>query len=815
MSHLVVLNLGKGDWQQGCPMVAAQLWMTDRVTPMQITGSLPPAPEFGLLYPRWQRLYEALYAHRSWRQLRVAQSDFEIEDDETYITDVSEVEFQQICQELQYRLNTWLNTDSFRNIDRQLCTHLIPTDEIRVIITAEDHQLLRLPWHLWQFFEDYPRAELALSLPEYTQSIKATPTADRVNVKILAVLGNPQGINITKDQQLLEQLPNAQLHLLVEPDLDELNQQLWQPGWDILFFAGHSSSQGKGRIQINRTDSLTLDQLRYGLKKAIERGLKLAIFNSCDGLGIAWDLADLQIPQAIVMREPVPDRVAQEFLKHFLVAFSGGQSFYLSVREAREKLQALESEFSCATWLPVICQNPAELPPRWEEWLGREQGTAEDREEEEGVGERKTTASKIHSFNSKLSTSALLRHLRHVLLSSITVTGLVLGVRSLGILQPIELWAFDRLISLRPTEPPDSRFLIVTISEADIQAQDPNQRRGSLSDKAFNQLLDRLEQHQPRVIGIDVYRDFATSSEYPTLISQLQRNKHLVAICKGSDAKYDPTGIAPPPEIPASRVGFSDFLEDGDGVLRRQLLVLDPDPASPCTTPYAFNVRLAFRYLEARGISPKFTSEGNLKLGNVIFQRLQSRIGGYQGIDAAGNQIILNYRSLSSLKAIAPQVSLTQVLSGKVRPEAIKDRIILVGVTANSSSDFWATPYGARTEEKVPGVFIQAHMTSQILSAVLDRRSLIWVWSWAGEALWIGTWALVGGLCIGWVCSSEDGAKASPLQRGVSGGTALVVLTGFSFVFLTQGGWVPLVPAGISLFATEGLCSYLSRKIQP
>lgn len=66
------------------------------------------------------------------------------------------------------------------------------------------------------------------------------------------------------------------------------------------------------------------------------------------------------------MREPVPDAIAQEFLKHFLTAFASGKSFYLSVREAREKLQSLEQYFPCASWLPVICQNPAEIPPTWE-----------------------------------------------------------------------------------------------------------------------------------------------------------------------------------------------------------------------------------------------------------------------------------------------------------------------------------------------------------------------------------------------------------------------------------------------------------------
>ena len=91
----------------------------------------------------------------------------------------------------------------------------------------------------------------------------------------------------------------------------------------------------------------------------------MAIFNSCDGLGLAWELQKLQIPQVIVMGEPVPDHVAQEFLKYFLIPFAKGQSFYLAVREARERLQGLEDQFPCASWLPVICQNPLVKPPTW------------------------------------------------------------------------------------------------------------------------------------------------------------------------------------------------------------------------------------------------------------------------------------------------------------------------------------------------------------------------------------------------------------------------------------------------------------------
>lgn len=74
------------------------------------------------------------------------------------------------------------------------------------------------------------------------------------------------------------------------------------------------------------------------------------------------------------MREPVPDVVAQEFLQHFLRTFAQGKSLYLAVREARERLQGLETQFPCASWLPVICQNPAVVPPTWDQLRGRSGG---------------------------------------------------------------------------------------------------------------------------------------------------------------------------------------------------------------------------------------------------------------------------------------------------------------------------------------------------------------------------------------------------------------------------------------------------------
>lgn len=83
---------------------------------------------------------------------------------------------------------------------------------------------------------------------------------------------------------------------------------------------------------------------------------------------LANDLADLQVPQMIVMREPIPDAIAHVFLISFLNQFSSGKSLYQSVRAARERLQDFEEQYPCATWLPVVIQNPTEIPLTWQDW---------------------------------------------------------------------------------------------------------------------------------------------------------------------------------------------------------------------------------------------------------------------------------------------------------------------------------------------------------------------------------------------------------------------------------------------------------------
>jgi CHASE2 domain-containing sensor protein len=763
MTQKVVLCLGSGNLHSGFPSVIADLWKSEDAHPIRLMGQLPAAPELRELYRSWQLFYKAL------NDCLGLQPRIEIE--EADITNVSRSEFTELCQRFIEQMNAWLNSEQFRQIDQPLRTHLNPNDEIQVLIATDDLLIQQLPWHQWTFLDHYPKAEIALSAAVYEPPSQSSAFSNKV--RILAIFGNSKNINLGPDQTFLKQQlsDQANIEYLFEPHHQDVNDGLWQQ-WDMLFFAGHSYSSANGVIQINATESLTLNQLRYALKHAIAQGLKLAIFNSCDGLGLARDLADLNIPQIIVMRELVPDAVAHTFLKHFLIAFSQGQSLYASVREARERLQGLESQFPCATWLPMICQNPAVPSTNW--WPK----PAEKPECEK-------PAMRLTSFRQVL---------KQWLLATIATTGIVMGLRSAGFLQAWELSAFDTLMRSRPTEPQDPRLLIVTITEHDFQLPEQRQREGSVSDLALIRLLDKLEPYQPRAIGLDIYRD---SPMKPELNQRLRQSDRFFAICKGSDSKNNDPGIAPPSAVPQERQGFSDVIQDPDGVLRRHLVFADPDPASPCTTEYAFSTQLALHYLAEEGITVSYPDD-QMQFGSVRFKRFQNGVGGYQRVDPWGYQILLNYRSHQSPLNIAPTVTLGDVLAGKVTPELVKDRIVLIGVVAKSGNDYLPTPYSISQNgyQEMPGVIVQAQMLSQLLSAVKDGRTMIKPWLLWQDVLWIWCWAAIGGaIAFKW---------RSPFYLVLAVGSTIGILSLLCWGLFIQGAWAPWVPASLVILSTSG-----------
>lgn len=342
--------------------VTTHIWVDNNPQPLYFEGKLPPVTEIIKLYNDICYLINPEENRNRAGLLKVK------------VVKSSSTRIQSLSDELKTNINNWFNSPSFLNVANQLRSKLNPSDSIRFIIQTSDIKLKLLPLHLWDFFDDYRKAEIALSTPQSDRLSKSI--ANRNKVRVLVILGNSKNIEtgVQADLEALNQLPLSEIEILSQPNKQDLHEQLWHPlGWDILCFSGHSDSEDDGStgvIEISPTEQLSLKYLKSALINAIEKGLQLAIFNSCKGLGIAQDLAELHIPQIIVMRQPVPDEVAQVFLKNFLQAFANGKSLYNSVREARQKLEGLEDRYPCASWLPVICQNPAEVPLRWLQFPG-------------------------------------------------------------------------------------------------------------------------------------------------------------------------------------------------------------------------------------------------------------------------------------------------------------------------------------------------------------------------------------------------------------------------------------------------------------
>ncbi|GBF86566.1 CHAT domain-containing protein [Aphanothece sacrum] len=389
-----------GDFQQGFSQVAIEVsWLESN---QRILCDFNQAPEIENYYNNWRQQYKAL--EKINQALYNYQRGIISEDDETdnfpseaeriaqltarYPEDMAECNLA--FDTLQESLNYWLNPIKNR-LKREL--DLNSEDEINVVIQTQHiicestkNILSKLPWHCWDFFSQKNFADVAVSFSNSAEvnpiPVETMPESSKPKrVKILCVLGDSTNIDVEADRRLLRKISGAYCVFLRQPTKSEFLNFMEKEPWDMLFFSGHSETDetnNTGLLKLNNKETLNIQEIEETIETAIEQyqRLKLAIFNSCDGLGLARRLAHLPIAQIIVWREPVPDRIAQEFLKSFLEYFTGfesstpGLSLYRSVQKARLEVQKYINEndnIPQISWLPVIHQNLAKESITWQQ----------------------------------------------------------------------------------------------------------------------------------------------------------------------------------------------------------------------------------------------------------------------------------------------------------------------------------------------------------------------------------------------------------------------------------------------------------------
>ncbi|MCW5317104.1 CHASE2 domain-containing protein [Nostoc sp. KVJ3] len=370
--------------------------------------------------------------------------------------------------------------------------------------------------------------------------------------------------------------------------------------------------------------------------------------------------------------------------------------------------------------------------------------------------------------------------LQIILVTSVGVTAFIWGIRELKWLEPWELRVYDQMLRSHPAEARDRRILLVNITDDDLKRE-----KWTLSDRTINQLLKKIESYQPRIVGLYLFQP-----ENNNLAANLQNQDNIISTCLFSSLGRDE--IPPPPNFPIDNVGFSDVVADNenDQILRRILLFANSTDQK-CTTSFGFGALIAINYLEKQGIEYQFTKKGEFQLGKTLFPRLQPNSGGYKHLDADGYQILLNYHHPNSL---ADQVTLRDIISGRVNPNLIKDRLVIIGATAaNLTPGGFYTPYSTLPDQpaRMSALFIHAQIASQLISTVLDGRPLIWYWPDWVELIWMWGWSLVGSI-IAW-------RWQNPLLLLVVAGTTLLGLVGICVGLFLQAGWIPLVPSALAL----------------
>jgi CHASE2 domain-containing sensor protein/two-component sensor histidine kinase len=388
-------------------------------------------------------------------------------------------------------------------------------------------------------------------------------------------------------------------------------------------------------------------------------------------------------------------------------------------------------------------------------------------------------------------------------LPGLLVLALILVARMLGWLQFFEWTALDYLLRLRPAEATDDRILIVGIDEQDIHTVTSY----PVPDRTLAQLLKTLAASRPTAIGVDLFRNLPIGDGQAELNQVFKTHANIIAIEKTLPDRYGYT-ISAPEGLPREQVGAADVLPDRDGNLRR-IFLLVPDAQGQSQPSFSF--RLAEAYLKQQQVpmGNGLHNPNALRVRNHEITWFTPDTGSYIGADDGGYQTMLNFRNSRQPFQV---VSLRDILTGKVPAAQIRDRIVLVGITASSVKDIIKTTAVESSHPdleggvEIAGVEIHAHAVSQIISAA-SGRPLLNSLSEGWEYLWIVFWGLVG-ISLGRFIQS-------PIKL-----VLVLVLVGSivsisCYGALHFGWWLPLVPTFLALVLNgAGLTAALFYRYQ-
>lgn len=378
---------------------------------------------------------------------------------------------------------------------------------------------------------------------------------------------------------------------------------------------------------------------------------------------------------------------------------------------------------------------------------------------------------------------------------------------SLGWLQISERKLYDYYLTSSPEEPQERKIVIVGLNEKDIE-----KLSFPISDDTLATLLTKIKAGNPRAIGLDLHRNVNIGAENNQKLDHIfSSTPQLIGVEKTDGGNLLHKSISPPTQLEKlGQTGASEIIEDGEsGVVRRGYLYVQKSQDTNEILP-SFGLAIALKYLEPENIHPTgYGKESWLKLKNAVFPMLRSNRLFYSNRSIDNYQTIINY--CNTLEKFS-QVSVSEVLADRVEANFFQDKIVFIGTTAETVEDIYTTPYSYQNLENYDftyGVEIHASLTSEIINAALENRTII---------KFIPTYLQYGGLFLILLITSFSSwqlyikkdffqHKEVPIHIVYSIlNSALILIIGYLLLLL--GWWTPAATALVLTLSSE-ICIYV------
>jgi len=355
---------------------------------------------------------------------------------------------------------------------------------------------------------------------------------------------------------------------------------------------------------------------------------------------------------------------------------------------------------------------------------------------------------------------------------------LVCALRGMALLDRPALYSYDLLNQVSATREVNERVVIIGLTEDDVRqfATLP------LPDQVIADLIHAIDVAGPRAIGLTSSRDIAVPPGHEALKQAFRDTPYLIGI------QHFPTDITErilPPKAVAypHQAAISNVIIDKDGHFRRTLIRLD-DPEHE-ESGYGLPWQLAKQYLQAEGIDLVVGKDGDIHIGDRVFENIEAGIGEYRGAAKYGTSLLLPYHRNVSY----PTFSFHDLLEGRVPHELMADSVVVIGVTGQSLARSYPTPLTRQwhgRSEQTPSINILAHSVDDLISVAEGRWHPAW-----GLPEWANYLYII--LCISLFFALSPWLRSTLRWFG-----AFFAFNGLMFLMaamaLRYGLWLPLVP---------------------